>query len=87
MMPLGVFVGLCLLASGEDFLAEGLKALDAHEVPQAESLFRQAVEADPPDYTPRFNLALALSLENKGTEAIAELRKTLELKPDLYQAS
>ena len=34
----------------------------------------------------KLNLALALSLQQKDPEAIAELRKTLELKPGLYEA-
>jgi tetratricopeptide (TPR) repeat protein len=70
----------------QDFLAEGLKALDANQPVAAEPLLRQAVEANANDFSSHFNLALALSLQQKDAEAIQELRRTLELKPGLYQA-
>jgi tetratricopeptide (TPR) repeat protein len=73
-------------APQQDFLAEGLKALDANQPAAAEPLLRQAVEADANDFSAHFNLALALSLQQKDAEAIQELRRTLELKPGLYQA-
>jgi len=75
-----------LFLPAEDYVAEGMKALDANEPAQAEPLFRKAVEADPKDYAAHFNLAFALIQQHKDTEAIAELRKTLELKPGLYEA-
>jgi Tfp pilus assembly protein PilF len=75
-----------LFAPQQDFLAEGLKALDANQPAVAEPLLRRAIEANPGDYGAHFNLALALSLQEKDTEAIGEYRKTLELKPGLYQA-
>ena len=46
----------------------------------------QAIAADPKNYSLHFNLALAYSLMGKNAEAIPEYKKTLELKPDLYQA-
>jgi tetratricopeptide (TPR) repeat protein len=46
----------------------------------------QAIAADPKNYSLHFNLALAFSLMGKNAEAIPEYKKTLELKPDLYQA-
>ncbi len=73
-------------AAADDYLAEGLKALDAKQPAAAESLFRKAVEADTGDYSAHFNLGLALSLQHKDAEAVAELRRTLELKPALYEA-
>jgi tetratricopeptide (TPR) repeat protein len=82
-----VFLAALLLAPAQDFLAEGLKALEANEPAAAEPLLRQAVQADPGDFTARFNLALSLSLQHKDTDAIAEFRKTLELKSGLYQAN
>jgi Tfp pilus assembly protein PilF len=77
---------LLLFAPPEDYLAGALKALDAHQPAVAEPLLRKAIEADPNDYAAHFNLALALSLQQKDAEAIPELRKTLELKPGLYEA-
>src|ERR1700683_2380019 len=77
---------LLLFSPQQDFLAEGLKALDANQPAAAEPLLRQAVEADANDFSAHFNLALALSLQQKDAEAIQELRRTLELKPGLYQA-
>jgi len=79
-------VVVLLFSPQQDFLAEGLKALDANQPAAAEPLLRQAVQADANDFAAHFNLALALSLEQKDDEAILELRRTLELKPGLYQA-
>src|SRR5580698_5847839 len=77
---------LLLFNPQQDFHAEGLKALDANQPAAAEPLLRQAVEAYPNDFAAHFDLALALSLQQKDDEAIRELRRTLELKPGLYQA-
>jgi Tfp pilus assembly protein PilF len=86
-MPVcGVLLILLLFAPPEDNLADALRALDAHQPAVAEPLLRKAIEADPKDYAAHFNLALALSLQQKDAEAIPELRKTLELKPGLYEA-
>ena len=79
-------LAVLLFAPPQDFLAEGLKALDANQPAAAEPLLRQAVQSDPSDFSAHFNLALALSLQQKDAEAIQELRRTLELKPGLYQA-
>jgi Tfp pilus assembly protein PilF len=76
---------LLLFSPQQDFHAEGLKALDANQPAAAEPLLRQAVQADPSDFAAHFDLALALSLQQKDDEAIRELRRTLELKPGLYQ--
>jgi tetratricopeptide (TPR) repeat protein len=70
----------------EDYLTQGLKALDANQPTTAEPLLRKAVEADPSDFQARFNLALVLGMEGKDAEAIAGYHKTLELKPALYEA-
>lgn len=77
---------ILLFSPQQDFLADGLKALDANQPAAAETLLRQAVQKEPGDFAAHFNLALALSLEKKDDEAIQELRRTLELKPGLYQA-
>jgi tetratricopeptide (TPR) repeat protein len=79
-------LAVLLFAPAQDFLAEGLKALDANQPAAAEPLLRQAVQSDPNEFSAHFNLALALSLQQKDAEAIQELRRTLELKPGLYQA-
>jgi Tfp pilus assembly protein PilF len=81
------FLAILLFAPQQDFLAEGVKALDANQPAAAESLLRQAVAAAPQDFTAHFNLALALSLQQKDADAMAEYRKTLDLKPGLYQAN
>ena len=75
-----------LFAPPEDFLAQGLKALDANDPVTAEPLLRQAATAEPNDFSIHFNLALALSMQQKDADAIAEFRRTLELKPALPQA-
>src|SRR3569623_173992 len=90
MVAMGVLilVPLCaqLLAQPADYLAQGMKALDANQPAAAEPLFRKAVEANPSDLQANFNLALVLGMENKDPEAVAVWRKTLELKPGLYEA-
>jgi len=69
-----------------DFSGEGLKALEAGKYGDAVEAFTKAVAADPKDYFAHFNLALAYSLLHKDAEGIAEYRRTLELKPGLYEA-
>ena len=86
MVTMGALLLVLLLAQSEDYLTQGLKALDANQPAAAEPLLRKAVDADPADFQARFNLALVLGMEGKDAEAIALYRKTLELKPALYEA-
>jgi len=65
---------------------QGMKALDEKRYQAAVDSFKQAVAADPKDYSLHFNLALAYSLMGQHAEAIPEYKKTLELKPGLVQA-
>jgi tetratricopeptide (TPR) repeat protein len=74
------------LAFQTNLSEQGMKALDENRYPAAVESFTQAIAADPKDYSLHFNLALAYSLMGKNAEAIPEYKKTLELKPDLYQA-
>jgi tetratricopeptide (TPR) repeat protein len=69
-----------------DHNASGMKALEAANYAAAAAEFQQAVAADPRDYGAHFNLALAYSFLHRDEEGIAEYRKTLELKPHLYEA-
>ena len=77
---------MVLLAQAPDYVAEGLKALDAGNSETAVELFDKAVAADPADYSAHFNLALAYSMTNRDAQAIPEYKKTLELRPGLYEA-
>ena len=70
-----------------DWRAEGLRALEQKNYSAAIEALTKAVAADPKDYSLHFNLALADSLAARDADGIAEYRKTLELKPDLYQAN
>ena len=74
------------LAFQTNFSEQGVKALDANQYQSAVDNFLKAVEADPQDYSLRFNLALAYSLLGQDAEAIPQYKKALELKPELYQA-
>ncbi len=74
------------LAGQTNLSEQGLRALDDKRYPDAVSSFTQAIAADPKDYSLHFNLALAYSLMGKNADAIPEYKKTLELKPDLYEA-
>ena len=77
---------LVLLAQAPDFVAQGLKALDAGNADAAVESFTKAIANDPADYSAHFNLALAYSMSNKDAQAIPEYKKTLELHPGLYEA-
>ena len=77
---------VALLAQAVDYQADGIKALDAKRYDAAVDLFTKAVAADPKDYAAHFHLALAYSLLGKDSDAIAQYRSTLELKPGLYEA-
>jgi Tfp pilus assembly protein PilF len=69
-----------------DYDAEGSKALDAGKYEAAADSFTKAIAADPSDYYAHFSLAMAYSFLHKDDEGMAEYRKTLELKPGLYEA-
>jgi tetratricopeptide (TPR) repeat protein len=69
-----------------DYTTEGMKALDEGKYAAAAQAFRKAIEADSKDYFAHFNLAMAFTLLQRDAEAVAEYRKTLELKPGLYEA-
>src|ERR1017187_754656 len=77
---------LVLLMQASDFAADGLKALGTGEYAAAVEAFRKAVAADPSDYSAHFNLALAYGFLMRDEDGIAEYRRTLELKPGLYEA-
>jgi len=81
-----VILFAALLAQAPDYVAEGLKALDAGNADAAVESFAKAIAADPADYSAHFNLALAYSISNKDAQAIPEYKKTLELHPGLYEA-
>jgi tetratricopeptide (TPR) repeat protein len=69
-----------------DYTTEGMKALDEGKYEAAAQAFRKVIEADAKDYFAHFNLAMALTLLERDPEAVSEYRKTLELKPGLYEA-
>src|ERR1700682_6424633 len=75
------------LAFQSNYYEQGMKALDQKQYQSAVDDFLKAVEAEPQDYTLRFNLALAYSLLGNNAEAANQYKKVLELKPDLYQAN
>lgn len=85
MWSAAVFVWLAL-AQQPDHAAEGMKALEARNYQEAAEHFARAWQADPSDYGALFHLALAHSLLGLDSEAVAEYRKVLELKPGLYEA-
>jgi tetratricopeptide (TPR) repeat protein len=77
--------GFLLLAQA-DYTSDGLKALEEGRYPAAVEAFTKATAADPKDYFAHFNLAMAYTLLNKDAEAVAAYRRTLELKPGLFEA-
>src|SRR5579871_6223099 len=86
MLVSGALLALLLLAQQQDPVSEGMKALDANQPAAAETFFRQAVATAPDDVGAHFDLSLALSIEGKDSDAISELRRTLEIKPGLFEA-
>jgi tetratricopeptide (TPR) repeat protein len=83
---MGAFAAAFLLLLQTDFNADGLKALDERKYDAAVEAFSKAIAADPKDYSAHFNLALAYGFLRRDAEGIAEYRKTLELKPGLFEA-
>jgi Tfp pilus assembly protein PilF len=77
---------LLLLLQTPDYDAEGAKALEDGKYQVAADSFTKAIAADPQDYYAHFNLAMAYSYLHKDAEGLAEYRKTLEIKPGLYEA-
>lgn len=76
---------IVLAAFQPNYYNDGLKALDAKQYQAAADDFLKAIAADPKDYTAHFNLAFAYSMLNRDPDAIVEYKKTLELKPGVYQ--
>ena len=75
------------LAFQSNFYEQGMKAMQEQRYQAAIDDFNNAIAAEPKDFTLHFNLALAYSLLGKDPEGIAEYKKCLDLKPDLYQAN
>ena len=83
MVPAAAFL---LFLQTPDYDAEGTKALDAGNYQAAADSFTKAIAEDPKDYYAHFNLGMAFTFLHKDEEGLAEYRKTLELKPGLYEA-
>lgn len=64
----------------------GMKALEAKDYPAAVAAFETAIAGDDSDYAAHFHLALAHSLTGDNARAVEQYRKTLSLKPGLYEA-
>src|ERR1035437_3401265 len=69
-----------------DFSSAGMKALEEGKYEAAVQSLTKAIEADAKDYFAHFNLAMAYGFLHQDAEGIAEYRRTLELKPGLYEA-
>ena len=78
MIALFLFLGL--------FQDAGTKALEAGNYPAAIAAFTEAVSKDPADIYSQFSLALAYSGVQQTDKAVEAYKKTLALKPKLYEA-
>jgi tetratricopeptide (TPR) repeat protein len=85
-MSLVLVLLLAFQAASADPVADGVKALEARTFPEAIRLLSQGVEKDPQDVYAQFNLALAYGASHQDSQAIDGYRKTLALKPKLYEA-
>jgi tetratricopeptide (TPR) repeat protein len=79
-------IAALLLSPPQDAASDGAKALEEGRYEAAVQALTKAVTDDPKDYYSHFSLALAYGALRKDAEAVAEYRKTLELKPGLYEA-
>ncbi len=79
-------VAAFLLLPLQDAASDGAKALEERRYDAAVQALTKAIADDPKDYYSHFNLALAYGSLHRDAEAVAEYRKTLELKPGLYEA-
>jgi tetratricopeptide (TPR) repeat protein len=77
---------LLFFLQAPDFTSDGMKALEEGKYSAAVEAFTNATTADPKDYFAHFNLGMAYTLMHKDAEGLAEYRKTLEIKPGLYEA-
>jgi tetratricopeptide (TPR) repeat protein len=75
-----------LFAQASDPVADGQKALEGANYAAAVEAFTQAIAANPNDYFSHFNLALTYGYLHRDADGVIEYRKTLELKPGLYEA-
>src|SRR5215471_9738394 len=69
-----------------DYTSDGMKALESGNYADAVVAFTKVIAADPKDYFAHFNLAMAHTFLHQDDQAVAEFRKTLEIKPRLYEA-
>jgi Tfp pilus assembly protein PilF len=75
-----------LLLQATDYGTEGMKALESGKYEAAADAFTKAIAADPGDYFAHFNLGMAYSMLHRDADGLAEYRKTLEIKPHLFEA-
>ena len=65
----------------DEILSDGSKALSRRDGRQAEKLFRRAIALDPKHEKAHFGLGMALGMEGKLGDALAEFHKEEDLSP------
>ena len=82
---LGILLAFVFLAPGigaaADDLARGEELLARHDPAAAEDALRRAVASAPGSARARSDLALALSMQEKFPDAVAEIKKAVALEP------
>lgn len=70
----------------ERLYKEGIRLMEAKQVPEARALFEQVLKEDP--FSPRghFALARALAASGDGYRAITSYERAVELRPNLFPA-
>ena len=77
---------LAAVLQAQNPVDEAVKLLEQNKPAEALPILKSAVVNTPDDVAAQFHLALAYSLLQQDTEAIAVYRKVLELQPGLYEA-
>ena len=70
----------------EELMARGEEALESHQLAEAERSFRQVLKLDPGHPQAHANLAMVHYINDRRTEAIAELKIAAQRQPDYEDA-
>lgn len=73
------------MTTSAEALAQGIKQQEAGKLSQAETLYRQALDAEPQNLNALYRLAVVCQLQGRVAEAIAHYRQLLQIQFDSPQ--